>query len=237
MEYYYSISKFKTFNLGQVKEVFPDNFKIETVNDKNSLIVTTLIDSDAEIFITVQRECDRIFFLTGEQLDPQFREKKYDNGTKICQQCITSDSYIIDKIPENIARQRWSVPLTVQLRLWQLTKSLYLPLSAKINLLFQIIEITFSNTQNSTNYPEYTCSDNPPVSMTESLLLRNLVSHGGESMRSEQLKKYCRFLGIKENFYDATNTVATKAIEGRVSILENEARRVISEQISLNKKS
>jgi hypothetical protein len=234
MKYCYSISESKTFSLEQAKEIFPDNSLIEIKNGKYFLIVTTMTVLDKDVFIEVQRECDRIFFLTGTQLNPQFEWKKDDDGVTIHLQSIKNDVRWVKKIPENLTKQQWDSDLTVQLRLWQFAKPSDLPIAARINLLFQIIEISLPMRSNRTNYPFYHNSNTPPSPRTESLLLRDLVSHGKGTIGNPQLKEYCNFLQINDTFYDPTDATSTKAIKGRFDIIEKEALKVISEQITLN---
>lgn len=236
MEYCYSISKFKTFESNQVPKIFPGNFQLNIENDKIFLIVKTEGVLDSEVFIEVQRECDRIFFLTGEQLNPQFQWKKDGDGITHCQQNIRCDLRTVKRIPENITKQQWDLSLAVQLRLWQLANLPDLPINVKINLLFQIIEIAFPDRTEQSNYPKYTDLNKDPDSKTESFLLRDLVSHGIEvKIKNDDLKKYCNFLKVKETFYDPVDINFKKAVEGRFRIVEQEARRVISERISFAK--
>ncbi len=235
MEYCYNISKFKTFESNQAPKIFPDNFKLNIKDDKVSLIIRTENVLDSEVFIEVQRECDRIFFLTGEQLDPHFQWKKDGDGITHCTKDIKCDFRTVKRIPDNIANQQWDLSLAVQLRLWQLAKLPDLPVNVKINLLFQIIEITFPDRTEQTNYPKYTDSNASPDPKTESFLLRDLVSHGTEvRIKNDDLKKYCKFLKVKETFYDPVDIDFKKAVEGRFKIVEEEARRVISERITLS---
>ncbi|MDP8263199.1 MAG: hypothetical protein P9M13_07850 [Candidatus Ancaeobacter aquaticus] len=227
----YSISKFKTFSHEQAKEIFPDNFRIKIENGKYFLIVETMSGLDRDVFIEVQKECDRIFFLTGEQLNPQFEWKKNDDGVTTRLQSFRNDFRCVEKIPDNSTKQQWTPCLTVQLRLWQLAKLPDLPIAAMVNLLFQIVEIAFPDKK---QYPKYVNSNIPPDSKRESFLLRDLVSHSGAIMYSDQLKEYCKFLNIERTFHDPTDVNFTKAIRRRFNIVEDEARKVISEQITLN---
>ncbi len=234
MEYYYSISKFQTFDSKQAERIFPNNFQLNTETDKTFLIVTTEDTSESEVFIKVQRECDRIFFLTGEQLNPQFQYTKNAKGIKTCQQCITSNSWVIAKPPQNIDKQEWDLTFTVQLRLWQLARLPNLPVAVKINLFFQIIEIAFPDRRNEINYPKYTDSNVPPYPIKESLFLRDLMSHGKGNIKNPELKRYCcEFLKVNESLHDPTDLAFMKAVEGRFNIIEEEARKVINGKITL----
>lgn len=126
--------------------------------------------------------------------------------------------------------------MAVQLRLWSLVDSPNMPISIKINLLFQIIEIAYPETRNEEIYPQYLDSNNDPDPKTEALLLRNLVSHGGQA-GSPQLKKYCNFLGIPQTMNNLGNSEFIKKVESRVGVIKEEARKVIDNQITINSAS
>lgn len=234
MEYCYSISKFQTFDFKQAERIFPDNFQLNTKNDKTFLIVTTENTSGSEVFIEVQRECDRVSFLTGEQLNPQFQYIKNAEGIKTCQQCIVGKMMIVSPLPQNIDKQQWDLTLTVQLRLWQLAGLPNLPIAARINLLFQIIEIAFPCRGDKTSYPEYPDSNVCPHPRKESLLLRDLVSHGKGEIRNADLKTYCNFLKVNESLHDLTDSNFMEAVEKRFNIIRDEAYKVINKKITLN---
>ena len=235
IKYYFTISKRKEFKLSDTNKIFPQNFSVTEENECLSLVVTVEEGlSDSQVFNQVQQECDRIFFLTAEEFNPEFKCKcKLNNGgSKTCQAEIKSDSYIVAPISQNIARQKWDLSLSVQLRLWQLASIFELSIATKINLLFQIIEIYFPDTGDNNCYPEYTNSSIVPYPRTEAKLLRNLSSHGKKSMNSPQVKEYCSFLGIPAVSYDPTDPRFTDALEKRFSVIKEEARNIIAKQIT-----
>lgn len=232
MKYCYNIEKFKTFSPRKAKEILPEHFQLKTEENNYYLIITTSKAVDGEVFIEVQRECDRIYFLTGEQLNPRFEWKRNDEGLTTHLNDIKSDARIVKSLPDDIGRQKWNLALSIQLRLWQLSKLSDLPIAAKINLLFQIIEISFPNTRDKTDYPDYNDITNPPDPKKESLFLRNLASHGKGMVGDLQIKNYCRFLNITETLHDPTDTNFIKALKSRLKIVEQEARNIIKLQLA-----
>jgi hypothetical protein len=140
---------------------------------------------------------------------------------------------VVKQLPKNIDRQQWSKDdITVHLRLWHLAYSPDIPLAAKINLLFQIIEIEYPETHDNTFYVEYNDSTKPPTPMTEAKLLRHLMSHGKSDNVKKQLEHYCIFLGIKPGTHDPTDRNFINCVKKRLSVLENEARKIIDNKIT-----
>ncbi len=96
-----------------------------------------------------------------------------------------------------------------------------------------IIEITYPNKD---DYPQYSDPSKEPDSKTESRFLRNLVSHGGE-VKDPELKRYCDFLGIPQTMNNLGDSEFIKKVELRVGVIEEEARKVIDNQITRNSAS
>ncbi len=105
-KYYYNISKIKAFeNIESAKSSLLDNFQLDIQNSQ--LIIITNEASESEVLWKVLRECDRIYFLRDEQLDPQFQYYENSGGKKTCQQTITSDAKIVVPLSEKIDKQQW----------------------------------------------------------------------------------------------------------------------------------
>lgn len=206
---------------------------LQNNNSELSVIVESENTDEKEIFSELQQECDRVFFLTSESLNPKFEWETNQNGTTSSQSSISCRINTVNAVPQNTTLQDWTSSLAIQLRLWGLAKSSGLPLTARINILFQIIEIFYPETNNPTYYPVYLDISKSPHPRTESLLLRNLVSHGGKDITSSQLKNYCQFLGIPENFHNPINSKCIKVLKNRINIVEKEAHKVINEKITL----
>lgn len=231
MKYVYAVSRFQAFAPKQASAVLPQHFSFREEDGRLLLVVEPPSNlTDEQVFGQVQQESDRHFFLTGEQLDPKPVRKEYPDGSVIGLASLSEDAYLIKPLPPEIDRQQWQIPLAVQLRLWQLAKLPDLPVAARINLLFQIIETRYPD-QN--DYPEYKDPKAPPHPRTEAKLLRHLASHGNtQTVTSKQLKLYCQHLGISEEFHNPTDADFIRVLRNRLSVVEREARKVIEASIT-----
>ena len=189
--------------------------------------------TDEQVFNQVQQEFDRIDFLTGVYLSPKPDRKENPNGSIQAISSIAVFLHGIKPLPAEIDRQDWDKSLPVQLRLWKLAHSPNLPLSSQINLLFQIIEISYPNTDDEKDFPPYLDSKKSPEPPTEAKLLRHLASHGKQKMkRSKQVQRYCKYLAIPEESHDPTDFKFLQVLRDGLPIVENEARKVINEAIT-----
>lgn len=109
-----------------------------------------------------------------------------------------------------------------------------------MNLLFQIIEIEHPKND---SYPEYRNIEDTnaePIEfhhpMTESRLLRHLVSHGRGEPQQAQLKKYCRFRQFNST-HDPTYPNFFSKIQERLPIMEKQAKEIIDGKISMTQAS
>ena len=237
MAYYYAISKTKSIANLIASECVSQIFRADISFLEEDGVLLLVVESvntlpDDEIFIQVQRECDRITFLTGEALEPRFVRKDNPNGST-----TTSDSRMCRtagwcEIPADIAPQQWDDALQAQLSLWHLATLRQIPVVAKIMLLFQIIEIAFPDTKNDKDYPEYKDSTSNPASRTEAKLLRDLATHGKKPMRSRQVQCYCMHHSIKCQSNDPTDAELRKLFNLRLTVIEEEARRIIHQSIT-----
>lgn len=87
-------------------------------------------------------------------------------------------------------------------------------------------------TNDPTQYPVYNDSTRPPHPHTEAKLLRDLVSHQKGQIDSRQLKRYCQYLGLNENFFDPTDTKQIKIFKSKLNFICEEARKVIKALIT-----
>ena len=182
--------------------------------------------------VKVQRECDRINFLTGVDHSPVFTRELKANGMITVRRHTTGTAYLVKPLPSTVGRQNWRGTLGVQLRLWFLAKAESTPLLSRINLLFQIIECAFPDTNDGLAYPEYKNRKGAPAPRTECKLLRHLASHGrAQAMTSSQLKLYCKRHGLPLKFADPTNETFMRLLDSRIGVLEIEARKIIEQEI------
>ncbi|HBE40936.1 MAG TPA: hypothetical protein DDW27_06975 [Bacteroidales bacterium] len=208
--------------MDQLSSVLPSNFALLKESEQLVLVVDLEHSSnESEVFYYVQRECDRLFFLTGEQLNPKLLRIE-DAGKRHLfknRGFITSG---FERLQDDIDRQQWTHKLTLQLRLWQLAHLPDLPVSVQIVLLFQIIEAEFPDTK---EYPPFYESDKVPHARTEAKLIRNWVSHQGEVRK--QLLRYCKYLEIEPGFFDPTDVRHCRKIPMLLEKVKQEAEGII----------
>jgi hypothetical protein len=231
MKYVYAISGTQRLNAAQAVAVLPPHFSFREENGQ-LLLVADKPDhlTDEQVFYQVQRECDRLYFLTGQQLDPKIFRIERPNGLSTGFLSVTASASIYKPIAPEVDRQNWQgKPLAVQLRLWQLAHLTNTPIAAKINLLFQIIEMTY---RKANDYPKYKDPNKCPHPRTEAKLLRHLASHGYTVTMRSELKRYCQHLGISEKFHDPTDADFLGILHQRLSVVEDEAKRIIDDSIT-----
>lgn len=230
MKYVYRISRFSAFAPDQLSSVLPTNFALLKESEQLVLVVGLEdISNESEVFYYVQRECDRLFFLTGEQLNPKLLRIEYAGKKRLFNEvdCIMRG---VEKLQDDIDRQQWTHKLSLQLRLWQLAHLPYLPVSVQIVLLFQIIEASFPDTRNKQMYPPFAENNLVPHPRTEAKLIRDWVSH--QAKIGKRLLRYCRYLEIEPQFFDPTDIGHHRKIPGLLEKVEQEAEKVIYASIT-----
>jgi hypothetical protein len=234
MKYFYTLSEFNASTNDQVNKILPQNFSVEDEDDTQVLLVETNEDDDALVFVEVQQECDRVFFLTGIDLNPTLVRKEIQEGQIEIRS--SQGTYLIGSKPidPNIDRQEWTIPLSVQLRLWKLANQPDLPVAVKINLLFQIIECSYPDRRNQSDYPRYNRSDAPPHPRTEAKLMRDLASHGFSDVASDQLRNYCKYIKIPAKLHNPTDPKFIRKLQDKLSIVRNQAQELIDNAITRN---
>lgn len=233
MKYVYTVSKPTAFTLEQASAVFPTSFSFQEEDGQLLLAVTPPSDfTDEQVFNQVQQECDRLFFLTGGQLDPKLLRKETPAGPVTNFRSFTMGAVLVKPLGTEIERQQWQASLPVQLRLWQLAQLPNLPVATQINLLFQIIEISYPSTNDQSVYPQYSSTHSPPHPRTEAKLLRDLASHGKKRMGSRQVQLYCQYLGISDESHDPTDSNFIQVLRNRLQVIQVEARKVIDDSIT-----
>ena len=190
IKFRFKLLNFEHITCEEIQRILPHNFILEQ-KDKDIFLTINAddeIDENQAKFL-LDRELDRIFFLSEKKIESSLALVEYPDGRKRTTVTIKYDINAIRKIPEEIAPQQWANNIDVQLKLWVLAHSYNIPLAAKINLLFQIIEIEYPNTRDQSIYPLYRDSTIAPNPMTEAKLLRHIVSHGKSPIENDQLRK------------------------------------------------
>jgi len=230
-KYVYKIfPRFTAFDTDELIKILPQKFSLLKEQDQLMLVIESSAQLNEEkIFYELQRECDRIFFLTGEQLNPIFIYKENPDGSKRVENEINYILHGIEKLPSDIDRQKWQSQLDVQLRLWQLAHLPNTPISVQVILLFQIIESSYPN---KNVYPEYKDYKIDPHPRTEAKLIRHWVSHQRPKVDKPQLQNYCKYLGIQEIFFNPTDTNHQRIIPKLYEHVKKEAQKVIDNAIT-----
>lgn len=232
MKYVYSIKRSPHLTPDQLREILPSEFLLREENNQMTIVIEVEDEiSEEQIYYKIQRECDRIFFLTGIQLDPMFESLERPDGSRK----VVSELPIIvcgvEPLPSDLDRQEWTQTQTLplQLRLWQLAHMAHLPVSVQIILLYQIIEI-----ENSNNSLLTKDAVKRPDSWEEAKLIRDWVSHQGARIKNQNLKNYLEKLGIKdkEKFFDPTNIEHQQIISKLHEKVEKGAEKIIASLIT-----
>ncbi len=180
----------------------------------------------------VDRECDRFYFLTGLNLQPRL---EHAPGQRVGAQSLSV--YCPRKPPfrphtENVGSQRWDEKIETMLRLWRLAMGEVLHPTARILLLYQIVELV-APPSNQKLYKPYGDSRSEPNPYTEAKLLRHLIAHQSGRPRRE-LGNYCQWLGIPQEFPKPSQQNAWQAVQRRIQKLESLAASLIDVRITRN---
>jgi len=233
VRYLFSVPKPKSIKPLEIVRILPTTFTYREGESSDTIIleVDSTVSDDVARF-EVARECDRIYFLTGQQLRPVIAGKEF-NGVVEGYSSLGLGASLVKPLDKNIDRQEWTSRLAVQLHDWHLATEKGLDVTLKIQLLFKIIESTFPDTDNSSQAPKYLAPSQPPAPTTESRLLRNLVSHQQGHIKDPELQNYCRFLGRStDKFFDPTDSKDWTIIKQRIPVIEKVAREVIDAAIT-----
>ena len=236
VKYIYHLLKGQAVEVGELDRIFPEYFRVSEEDGKIQLEVTDFDCRSAEdVRSEVESECDRVFFITGAPLHPEYIRGKNPDGIDctVSKQKMYLEGYEPDPL-RNLEKQCWqkSILLPVQLKLWRLAQENALLLQVKVMLLFQVVESSYPDTKDKKVYPIYKNSSKAPKRRTEAKLLRHFVSHQGAKSIKPQLEKYCCFLNVKCGFYDPTDATMTKAVQKRLAVVEQEAREIIEQAIT-----
>ncbi|HEV6968080.1 hypothetical protein [Roseateles sp.] len=197
------------------QKALPAGLVLEGRSDGAYIIVATLLEEDEHAQYLVDRELDRLFFLTGVR----FR-------AEMCRRSVHADLRanwcIHARIPNNVAPLSWSYNLALQLRLWSVAFETLDPM-IRMLLLFQIIELSYPA---PSDFPPYLDSRLAPHPLTECKMLRHLIAHAGDADHNS-LKRYCAHLGLPEVMLDRTDPTHVAAIASKLPLMELEARKCL----------
>ena len=229
----FRIFDFPDTNIGEIDRLLPNYFSL--IDEEGDIFLFVNIDeriNEKQVQFLVDREFDRIFFLTGCKINFSLVNIEYPDGHKKSLCDIKFSINAIQAIPDNIGPQLWENNIDTQLKLWFLAHGENIPLASKINLLFQILEIEYPYTGNQTIYPLYEDSSSEPSPMTEAKLLRHIVSHGKSPINNHQLRKYCEFLGLRPEMHDPANAEFIDIINRRLPVITRLAKEIIEAKLT-----
>ena len=190
---------------------------IESRDDGLYAVVASTGSEDSLTQALIERELDRLFFLTCVRL-----------RAEMCRSTVTADlaiKYRIHrKIPEGTAPLTWTDKLALQLKFWSLAADTTDQM-ARVILLYQIIELKYPDLNDKCAYPPYKDEKTPLSPRTEAKLLRNIVAHAGDAR--PETASYLRFLGLPTSLSNLTHPDWIKVLSNRLPIVEMEARKVL----------
>ncbi|MHB1427562.1 MAG: hypothetical protein ACYCVW_02565 [Rhodocyclaceae bacterium] len=203
-------------DLALFQQALPEDMLIESRGGETYVSVLCAHSEDETAQFRIDRELDRLYFLTGVRI-----------RAEMCRKTVTADSScsysIHGRLAPTIKPQKWSYNLTLQLRLWSVATQSGDPLT-RILLFFQVIELSYPS---PAHYPPYLDSRDPPDRRTECRLLRHLVAHSGE-VDKNQLKNYCEYLGLPPLMLDRTDPDYVELLSSKAPLVALEAKEVIA---------
>ncbi len=194
-----------------LRKILPPSMSLNQRSSTWYIDVESDTPEDVKMKYHVDRELDRLYFLSGTRI-------KAESCTSSVGVDLKGYFAVKSLVPIGIGPQRWDYSLGIQLRLWSLSKETeYSPV--RLLLLYQIIEL--SDVVSAT----YLNSGEPPDPLTECRLLRNLVTHAGD-VGGEELKRYCEYLGMPALMFDVTDESYLALVSSKCQFVEDQARQL-----------
>jgi hypothetical protein len=202
-------------DLVQFNKSLPSKMESIEKDDGIYIYIESSCNEDESCKYLVGRELDRHRYLTAVNIKAEMVKRRVTKSLQLSWN-------IHAKLPDDIQPQVWDSNLATQFRLWNLASDSNDDM-LKIILYYQIIEFTYSTPH---CYPEYLDSTLVPNPLSEAKFVRHLVAHSGD-VGSNQLKNYCKYLGIPDLMFDPTDHGHMEIIKSKVGLLEAEAKKVI----------
>jgi hypothetical protein len=210
-------SKDIDLHLDRLQAMLPQTMSLDTRTDGLYVTVASQGNEDQLTQPLINRELDRVFFLTSVRVKAEMIRRSVRATVRLAWS-------VHGELPAGKEPQVWTETTALQLRLWALASDAE-DLSMRVILYFQIIELSFPDTNDTTVYPPYKDASIPPHPRTESKLLRHLVAHAG-TPRPETLA-YLRHLGLPKMLSNHVSAEWEPKLSSRLAILEGEARGVV----------
>ena len=207
--------------IAKFQQSLSSDFEIIQRGDDVYVRIKSATAEDPRCQYLIDRELDRHFFLTFVKIRAKLVRTTAWNAVEI--------RYSIHgSLPDDIRPQNWDYKLPIQLRLWSIAADTN-DIWAKLILLFQIIELTYSERLHYEKYDnDATVAPHP---LTECKFVRHLVVHSG-NVCGLQLKLYCAYIGFPEVMLDITDPAHYRIIASKVPLMETEAKNVIERALS-----
>lgn len=210
-------------DLGRFQEALPESMRVKQQDDGVYLEVDSESEEDEETQHLVDRELDRVFFLTFVRLRAEMCKRSVGAS-------FESGYFVHGTLPEGLGPQAWNDELSTQMKLWSLAV-FSRDIAMKVLLYFQIIELSYPELNCKAAYPIYTDENRSPEKRTEAKLLRHLVAHASKPL--PQAETYLRHLGLPPMLSNLRHPQWDEAIKGRLHVVENEAREILRRKLDL----
>ncbi|MCG3115995.1 MAG: hypothetical protein LLH30_09980 [Candidatus Manganitrophus sp. SA1] len=208
-------------DLDRFQATLPASMQLDQRSDGLYVAIDSVEQEDETTQPFIERELDRVFFLTCVRL-----------RAEMCRRTVTSTlqfSYRIHgRLPGCKGPQDWTDTLALQLKLWSLAANAT-DFTLRVLLYFQIIELSYPQTNDKNAYPFYEDESKSPHPRTEAKLLRHLVVHAGEP-RSET-ERYLRHLGLPPVLSNLTHPQWRDVVDKRLQFVESQAREILNSAV------
>ena len=138
--------------------ILPEEIRVELRQDGLYAVVASAVPEDDTTQPLVERELDRLFFLTCVRL-----------RAEMCRRTVTADFRLSYRahggIPPETAPLSWTDSLALQFKLWSIAVDNSDPI-VRVLLFFQVIEISHPNMTDKSVYPPYCDPTQPPQPRT-----------------------------------------------------------------------
>lgn len=231
-KYVFEITKDSLIDDNAIKKSLPGFFELVKEGGVYHLKINVdHVKTEEQACYFVQRECDRLHFLTGLEISCEYKYIEAPNKQFFYSSSAAVNDVLYSFLPDDIKPQKWSNKLAMQFSLWQLANCESLLITTRISLFFQIIDLV-KPANNPANYPEYTDTETAPVKMTECKLLRDLATRQTD-MKSPQLLNYCKYLGYRTKIPDVSDEEFLRILKSKLPLLRAEAKRLIKAIIEM----
>lgn len=200
-----------------LQQAMPTEMRVHEESSGLFVDVTSSKPEDSRTQYLVDRELDRIYFLTSIRYDAEMVTRRVMASRRVSWTRQT-------QLPVTIKPMKWTYERALQFKFWALAAEIRDP-AARVLLLFQIIELQYPT---PSAYPPYIDSNLPPHPLTEAKMLRHLVAHAGE-VHGRELQRYCSHIGFPALMLDRSDSDYMNLISEKVHIVESQARLILAQ--------